>query len=339
MNSIIGNMKQIRYILMMTAIVLLAACSRDTVELSQEPVAQEPDASLRMSHVTRSTTGDSEYGDIRIFLTHGTTATEGLFKYDGTSAWTTQLKLKSGARTYNLYGYMPDNAAFVRSITDFNDNGAVLHIQQMPPMAAQDYCVVTGVRQAVNESDETAAVRGTFDFEYDSKRENFVNLFVDHLYGKIVFYMKVGEDYNAVRTIKIKRMNLRVADIGHYQVDVTLAKNVGISSVTHTFTPGTGTRELTIRDEELTLTTTSTKVCSGYIIPATTLFDKLSLVIEYDIFDKQGNKIAERTATNKLAYSLEELQRGEERTLLITIDPSYLYDLSLNDPPIVVIRN
>ena len=334
-------MKQIQYILMMTVIVLLAACSRDAAEQPQEPVVQEPDASLRMSHVTRSTTGDSEYGDIRIFLTHGTTATEGLFKYDGVSSWTTQLKLKSGARTYNLYGYMPDNTEFERSITDFDDDGAVLHIQQMPPMAVQDYCVVTGVHQAANENDKTAAVRGSFGFEYDSQHENYVNLFVDHLYGKIVFYMKVGEDYDAVRTIKIKRMKLRVADISHCNVDITLAKGDGISSVVYSSKAGTGTREVTIRDEELTLTTTSAKICSGYIIPATvtTLFNKLSLVIEYDIYDKQGNKIAERTAANKLANSLEDLQRGEERTLLITIDPSYLYDLSQEDPPIVIIRN
>ncbi len=93
-----------------------------------------------------------------------------------------------------------------------------------------------------------------------------------------------------------------------------------------------------MRDSELTLTTTSANVCSGYIIPSSTLFENLHLVIEYDIYDKRGNKIAERTATNKLAYSLEELQRGEERTLLINIDPSYLYDLSQEDPPIVVIR-
>jgi hypothetical protein len=101
---------------------------------------------------------------------------------------------------------------------------------------------------------------------------------------------------------------------------------------------GTGTHELTIRNEELTLTTSYTTVCSGYVIPSTTLFDKLSLLIEYDIYDKRGNKVAERTATNSLALPLEELQRGEERTLQINIDPSYLYDLSLNDPPIVVIR-
>ena len=132
-------------------------------------------------------------------------------------------------------------------------------------------------------------------------------------------------------------MTLHVEDISHYNVDVTLTKDVGISSVEHS-SAGTGTRELTIRDEELTLTTTSTTVCSGYIIPATTLLDKLSLVIDYDIYDKRGNKIAERTATNALANPLEELLRGEERTLQINIDPSYLYDLSLNDPPIVVVR-
>ena len=214
----------------------------------------------------------------------------------------------------------------------------MLHIQQLPPLATQDYFIVTGVRQAVNENDETAAVRGAFSFEYDSQRENYINLFLDHLYSHIIFSMRVGDDYNAVRTIKIKNMKLQVADISHYDVDITLTKDVGISGVVNNNMAGTGTHELIIRDEELTLTTSSTTVCSSYVIPATPLFDKLSLVIEYDIYDKRGNKIAERTATNALANPLVGLQRGEERTLQINIDPSYLYDLSLNDPPIVVIR-
>ena len=329
-------MKYIQYILMMTVIVLLAACSQDVAEEQ----TQEPDAALKLAGVTRATTGDQEYSDIRVFLTNGTTATEGLFKYAGGSAWTTQVKLKSGARTYHLYGYMPDNAELVRSVSVIDANNAKLHIEKMPPIAAQDYCVVTGVRQADNEHDETAAVRGAFSFNYDSQRDNYINLFLDHLYSHIIFSMKVGEDYNAVRTIKIKRMKLQVDDISQANyIDVTLTNGVGISSVAHTSTAGTETRVLTIRDEELTLTTSYKTVCSGYIIPEATLFDKLSLVIEYDIYDKRGNKIAERTATNALAYPLEDLQRGEERTLQINIDPSYLYDLSLNDPPIVVVRN
>ena len=327
-------MKHIQYILMMTVIVLLAACSQDVAEEQ----TQESDAALKLAGVTRALTDEPEYSDIRFFLTNGTTATEGLFKYAGASAWTTQLKLKSGARTYQLYGYMPDNADFVRSISDWNENGAVLHIQQLPPLATQDYCIVTGVRQAVNENDKTSAVRGAFSFDYDSQRENYINLFLDHLYSHIIFSMRVGDDYNAVRTIIIKRMRLQVADISHYNVDVTLTKDVGISSVTQTNITGSETPELTIREEEITLTTSSQTICSGYIIPATMLFDKLSLVIDYDIYDKRGNKVAVRTATNSLKIPLEELQRGEERTLQINIDPSYLYDLSLNDPPIVVIR-
>ena len=325
-------MKQIQYILMMAVIVLLAACSQDVAEEQ----TQEPNASLRLAAVSRAILGDPEYGDIRFFLTNGTTATEGLFKYAGVSGWTTQLKLKSGAMTYNLYGYMPDNAEGV-SLSDWNDNGAVLHIEKIAPIAEQDYYIVTGVCKADDENDKTTAERGAFSFVYDSKNENYIKLFMDHLYSHVVFSMRVGEDYDALRTIKIKNMKLKVADISHYNVDVTLTKDIGISSVEHS-SAGTGTRELTIRDEELTLTTTSTTVCSGYIIPATTLLDKLSLVIDYDIYDKRGNKIAERTATNALANPLEELLRGEERTLQINIDPSYLYDLSLNDPPIVVVR-
>lgn len=327
-------MKHIQYILLMTAFVLLAACSQDVVEEQM----QEPDASIRLGGVTRAETGNPECSDIRIFLTHETTATEGLFKYAGGTSWTTQLKLKSGERTYHLYGYMPDNADFVHSISDWNDNSAVLHIQHMPPMAAQDFCIVTGVRQATDQNDVTAAVRGAFSFNYNSQRENYINLFLDHLYSHIIFSMKVGENYDAVRTIKIKRMKLQMDDISHYNMDITLTKDVGISSVVHSET-GTEDCELTMRDSELTLTTNYTTVCSGYIIPASTLLNELSLEIEYDIYDKRGNKVAERTATNSLAKPLKELQRGEERTLLINIDPSYLYDLSFNDPPIVVIRN
>lgn len=331
------EMKHIQYILMMTALVLLAACSQDTAD--EQPVVLEQDAALRISRVSRAFASNPEYGDIRIFLTNGTTATEGLIKY-ASSEWTTQLKLKSGTRTYRLYGYMPDDK--VCSISDFNDNSAVLHIQNIPPMTAKDYCIVTGVRQVDNENDESAAVRGAFSFVYDSKRDTYINLLVDHLYSHVVFYMNVGEDYNAVRTIKIKNMKLQVADISHYNVDITLTKDVGISSVTPNEIAGTGTYELTMRDSEqepeLTLTTTTTEVCSGYIIPATTLLDKVSLEIDYDIYDKKGNKIAERTAINNLESPLEDLQRGEERILLVTIDPSYLYDLSQKDPPFVVVK-
>ena len=332
-------MKYLQYILMMTVFVLSAACSQDGGEEPLQPAVQEPDATLRLSRAKRANTGDPENSDIRIFVTNGTTATEGLFKYEGNNAWTTHLKLKSGTRTYQLYGYMPDNEAFAPSLSDWNENGAVLHVQQMPVMDVQDYCMVTGVRQAEDENDETPAVRGAFSFVYDSQRENYINLFLDHLYSHIIFCMRVGEEYNAVRTIKIKRMKLQVADISHFNLDVTLTKDVGISGVAYNSMAGTGTRELTIRDQELTLTTTSTTVCSGYVVPAPTLLDKLILVIEYDIYDKRGNKIAERTATNALAYPLDELERGEERTLQINIDPSYLYELSLNDPPIVVVRD
>ena len=119
-------MKHLKYILMVTVVVLLAACSEDNADEQ----ALKPDAALRLAGVTRAVTGEPEYGDVRIFLTHGTTATEGLFKYEG-SSWTTQLKLKSGTRIYQLYGYMPDDETLTRSITDINEDGAVLHIRQL----------------------------------------------------------------------------------------------------------------------------------------------------------------------------------------------------------------
>ena len=98
---------------------------------------------------------------------------------------------------------------------------------------------------------------------------------------------------------------------------------------------------LTIKEAEPqhTLTIAPEKVCSAYVIPDATLLSKLYLVTEYDVYDKQGNKIDERKVTNKLTTALDELQRGEERILTVTVAPSYLYVLSdgdSNNPPVTI---
>lgn len=330
---------------------LLAACSNDTADVLpvptpvvpglDEPEEQYPDAPVWMAGVRRAPMSTDNQGNIRVFLTHGTTVSQGLFKYDDdTDTWTTELKLKSGARTYRLYGYMPDDAAFTGSVTGWSDDGAVLHIQGLSPIATKDYCVVTGVRQAADDADMIAAERGNFAFDYDSQRDNYISLFFDHLLSRVTFSMNIGEDYNKVRAIKIKSMRLVTDDISEMRADVTLARGTGISSVAFA-TTGTadGTLDLNIKVPEYPLTLTPTVVCGAYVIPNATLLNKLSLETEYDVYDKQGNKIAERTATNKLTEPLHELQRGEERTLQVTVAPSYLYVLSdgdLSDPPLVV---
>ena len=331
--------KGISHILVIMALLFAAGCSKDAADNAES--AQEPQpASLKVVGLTRATSGNTDWDDIHIYLTSsGTQVAEGKFGYaNDTKEWSTHLKLKSGAGTFRLYGFMPDDPSLTASLQNVNAAGAEIILENVNPLTTNDYCVITGVRQVENETDMTAATRGTFSFDYDSNHQNYINLFLDHLMSRLVFNMKISPTYDAVRTIKVKKMTLKLADISSMRITVTLADNHGISDISY-FTTGIAANSCIIEDEEKTLTTSPTVICAGYIVPDNVLMSKLVLETEFDVYDKKGNKIAERTATNKLTTPLVELQRGEERTLMITVDPSYLYVLSdpdLNNPTITI---
>jgi hypothetical protein len=67
------------------------------------------------------------------------------------------------------------------------------------------------------------------------------------------------------------------------------------------------------------------------------LDNELMLVTTYDVYDRNGNKISERTATNDLPPL--NVARGQRVTLSLTIEPTYLYVLSdpdLDNPTVNV---
>ena len=210
-------------------LLLFSACSEDS---PSEQEVQTPNASLRMVSAKRAPLGGDDDGDIKVFLTNGTDMAEGMFKYNET-VWNTQLKLKSGTKTYHVYGFTPAIDGLTANLTSFTANSGVLSIQGLDVMTNRDYCVITGVRRVESESDHTSAVRGQMAFEYASSRMNYINLLFDHLFGRISFKMKIGTDYSALRTIKVKRMQLQVA--GYKKVDVvaTLTDGWGIDQLTY----------------------------------------------------------------------------------------------------------
>lgn len=321
---------------MIAVIGLLAACSKD---ITDEQTAQVSDASVKMVRASRTIMGVEDYGDIRVLLavTGAEDYTDGLFKYVGGSKWNTQLKLKSGEQVYRLYGFMPDNTDFTRSITGWSDDGATLHIGKMTALSNEDYCVVSGLRQVENNEDDRMAIRGNFAFTYNSNRENYINLLFDHLYARIVFNIRVGSEYSQLRTIKVTNMKFEVTGYSEFSADITLETGVGVGDVDYTVT-GTENSSVTIKETEQTLTTTYETVSSVQIVPCAAMYNNMRLITEYDVYDRQGNKIDTRTAVNNLAEPLNELQRGEERTLLLTVDPSYLYVLSDQDPPLIIVK-
>lgn len=331
--------KGISHILVIMALLFAAGCSKDAADHAES--AQEPQpASLKVVGLTRATSGNTDWDDIHIYLTSsGTQVAEGKFGYaSDTKEWSTHLKLKSGAGTFRLYGFMPDDPSLTASLQNVTTVDAQIKLENVNPLTTIDYCVVTGVRQVETASDHTSATRGMFSFDYYSYRQNYINLFLDHLMSRLVFNMKISPTYDAVRTIKVKKMTLKLADISSMSVTVTFSDNHGISAISYLPT-GAAANSCIIENEEKTLTTSPAAICTGYMVPDNVFINKLELETEFEVYNKKGNKIAERTAVNKLTEPLAELQRGEERTLLLTIDPSYLYVLSdpdLDNPTITI---
>ena len=331
--------KGISHILVIMALLFAAGCSKDAADNAES--AQEPQpASLKVVGLTRATSGNTDWDDIHIYLTSsGTQVAEGKFGYaSDTKEWSTHLKLKSGAGTFRLYGFMPDDPSLTASLQNVTTVDAQIKLENVNPLTTIDYCVVTGVRQVETASDHTSATRGMFSFDYYSYRQNYINLFLDHLMSRLVFNMKISHTYDAVRTIKVKKMTLKLADISSMSVTVTFSDNHGISAISY-FPTGAAANSCIIENEEKTLTTSPAAICTGYMVPDNVFINKLELETEFEVYNKKGNKIAERTAVNKLTEPLAELQRGEERTLLLTIDPSYLYVLSdpdLDNPTITI---
>lgn len=331
--------KGISHILVIMALLFAAGCSKDAADNAESAQESQP-ASLKVVGLTRATSGNTDWDDIHIYLTSsGTQVAEGKFGYaNDTKEWSTHLKLKSGAGTFRLYGFMPDDPSLTASLQNVTAVDAQIKLENVNPLTTIDYCVVTGVRQVETASDHTSATRGMFSFDYYSYRQNYINLFLDHLMSRLVFNMKISPTYDAVRTIKVKKMTLKLADISSMSVTVTFSDNHGISAISY-FPTGAAENSCIIENEEKTLTTSPAAICTGYMVPDNVFINKLELKTEFEVYNKKGDKIDERTAVNKLTEPLAELQRGEERTLLLTIDPSYLYVLSdpdLDNPTITI---
>ena len=267
--------KGISHILVIMALLFAAGCSKDAADNTESAQESQP-ASLKVVGLTRATSGNTDWDDIHIYLTSsGTQVAEGKFGYaSDTKEWSTHLKLKSGAGTFRLYGFMPDDPSLTASLQNVTAVDAQIKLENVNPLTTIDYCVVTGVRQVETASDHTSATRGMFSFDYDSYRQNYINLFLDHLMSRLVFNMKISPTYDAVRTIKVKKMTLKLADISSMRVTVTFSDNHGISAISYIPT-GAAANSCIIENEEKTLTTSPAAICTGYMVPDNVFINKL----------------------------------------------------------------
>ena len=176
-----------------------------------------------------------------------------------------------------------------------------------------------------------------------------VFLALDHLFAKATISFKVNDNYNNIRTIKIK--------------EATISTTQGLFSGTHTYSfadrkfnldqngtysaknlsidlVGADAPSVTVndlkRDENgwVVLDNTATELAWFCFLPRDGL-PPLDLYVKYNVYDKEGNLIRENeTATNANLINISNPLKGSNYNITVNIKPSYLYQLSDDDAKI-----
>jgi len=251
--------------------------------------------------------------------------------------------------TYHVYGYVPKQAAASVSLSgsDFT-SGAVLTLNDVQTVTPYDLCVIVAAKDAED------IVRGDFTFHTS---QNKLYLLFDHLFSALKFDFKVDAEYNALRTIKITKLELMAFESDNetrlksrYSAVIRLNQNgtgdSPVESVVYTPDVSSGPMSYqTLYDgAEVELKTDVETSFMGCFVPGGSTYFMLRTT--YNVYDKAGNLIRERceaeNAINVRAIfkmASIELARGHMYSLTITVNPTYLYVLSdpdLDNPTIKI---
>lgn len=300
-------------------------------------------------------TGSSSSPNIRLFLTTSVSSEkqEGEFQYESSEKrWkSNDLKVKEEAQYY-MYGYMPDGIGG-KTLTYLDGegktyaDGAKLKLTALPAITDKDVCVIVGVQKVSNQSLTSTPVvtEGNYSYFSGIKGDNYVNLLMDHLYASIELSFKLDPTYAELRSIHLKTVSLNTS---YGTVDATVELRAGYGIGTPAFVKNSDADHtvafLAATDEEQVLnknytTTSLTLKTLAYCAPCTFSPDdtNLSLTTVYDVYDKEGHNLGERTSVN--AINIASVPSGQKRKLTLTVNPTYLYVLSnwdIDNPVFVV---
>jgi len=364
-----------RGLLLLLMAVILAACSDDSDTVGGEssmlqlvPYSQEmAELSPSMTRAVSLPDGYSEYFGPNSIGVYATTASDAPDKVRTFSCvngvWNSQVSV-TNLITYYIYGYMPVNDNFTCAISKLSEGedyskGAILNFTNLPPVMAGDFSVVTGVKQvsSANPTESVNLEAGFFSYEGKATGSNFVCLMLDHLYSCASFKFLVDKVYSQLRTIKLKKVELKTNAQITYPLTITLKQKP--ETVTSGYEPYTiqWGNQTSRPNDYVTLFTSeegellpmiNNKTVDGYFAPfQNDIADALVLKCTYDVYDKnvtaehtEGNLVrANCVAENKLPEN-RVIAGVNQRTLLtITVNPTYLYVLSepdLDNPTITI---
>lgn len=371
--------------------VELMPCASSYVDVQESPVTRtwtppEPYVTYDGINSTFKDQKNLVNNSIGIFFTkNGEEPLEGTFYYrqaygSGPATWHLSMDVTGG--DYYLYGFIPKEDAESATIVPYDtyEDGVVLTIKGMNTVTPSDVCVLIGAKEGSSmESDETTDAEsntlrlrpGAFKTSIRTtgvaENHNYVYLLFDHLYAALRFRFKVDDDYAALRTIRLRKLELIAYKDGSQgsvsaKFDAVIklkANTTGGSPIEEvTFTPvatsasvppvpifewdGTDANEVTLRAN------TSTDFM-GCFVPGDNTYFKLRST--YDVYDNntslnsKGNLIrqgaqAENTIDLRKMFGNDlTTTRGHSYSLTMTVQPTYLYMLSdpdLDNPTVKI---
>ena len=318
--------------LLMVAGCLLTSCT------AEEPQDLSSDK-LQIAGFTR--VGESSpfeakeiYSPIKLFLWNGNDSKVGNARYNGTE-WRISGFVDDDVTTsyqYSLYGFGPSDA--VGSSLTIGAETTTLTLTSLPAVNKEDVCFVVGIQRTTNPAEKNIR-QGNFSFTAGDT--NPIYLLMDHVYASVCFSMAIDADYAKLRSIKIKKMELRGTK-NTATATITLKPNTTntdpVQSVTYITTGSSRSTmffESAEGDELTSFDATKAKEYICCFLPE--LGNDLTLVTTYDVYDRHRdgegkliNKIAERTVANKLPDL--NATRGQRVTMTLTVAPTYLGVLS-----------
>ena len=344
--------------------LFVVSCSSDDPEPEQK---QEQGDRLQLVSCTRSNVYEESITDgskIQMLITSAEEETKQATFVWNNPSWSKDGKITEGVNYY-LYGVLSgDNITPSVSSTDYS-LGATLTVNGLSPLAleGQDPCVIVGVEGTTNNVTlgESDVHRGQFSYVGQAKEHNYVHLLLDRLYSAVTFdFGYLDAEYASLRTIKLTKLELKMSLSTGNKLNMTvpLTANTTDSNPIGTITAsqsettsrvctitlfekeeGTEGKRLPVEGETHADVIQASDILVGCFAPD--FVSNLSVVSYYDVYDKGETpyKLSSRTAENALGSitKLTNLKRGEKLTLTLTVNPSYLYQLSDPDATTVTI--
>lgn len=261
------------------------------------------------------------------------------------SSWESSLKLDP--TTYDIYSYIPK-----RSGVSFNTTGSnpVMTFSGVPFITDQEILISSGaVAETVKEaggtftpSDKTGSlVKYNYSIQVESEEntKNYVTFMMDRVMAKVNLNFKVHEKYNAIRTIKIKKVTLQPTTTVDIACTLTnseityqgTSKQATISPLVYSHSDNSGFEVKTAVDD-------LNPFATFYSVPG--VEGTIKMIVVYDVYDKSGTLVRENQEVSNASIKLIEtgtLTRAKKYKLNVNIVPTYLYSLSDTDKESVML--